>query len=119
MTNKNREDVRKEGWTIIKDKTGDHCLEVKYDDGSTVFPSGDKKGIPIYPYSAVCKWDGCVHFYAYSNGYGADHECEEDCQCMEGYRHICDIDYEIKLLQDLKATAMEFFKGKTGEEYWR
>lgn len=108
-------------WEIIKSKSQDHWLEVKGDDGSRVYLKNEKSK-PIYPYHAVCKFDGCVHFYAYSNGLGYGHKCtpnEDKCMCLEEYRHICDIDAEIEMLQELKKTAQQFFKGKTGEDYWK
>lgn len=107
-------------WVIDKTKTTKNVLELKYDDGSKMWNTGEdeeKDGVPIFPYQATCKWDGCIHFNAYSNGYGSDHECEnEECPCLVEYRHICDIDFEIKMLQELKEKAKEYFKD---EEEWK
>src|SRR3990167_10257161 len=101
-------------WEIIKEKSKDHWLEVKGDDGSRVFEnSRDRTGKPIYPSSAVCKWDGCVDYRSYANGKGYGHECNDKCDCYEDYIHICDIDSFIEELQELKKVAVKYFKNKT------
>lgn len=103
-------------WEIIKNKTQDHWLELKGDDGSRVWEQGQdwkKDGKPIYPYHAVAKWDGCVFFSDYANGYGYDHEHDERCEvgngCCEQTIHICDIDDMIAMLQGIKDKAKEHF----------
>ena len=104
-------------WKTIKEKTTEFWLELKGDDGSRNIYG--KKETPIYPYHAICKFDGCVDLRTYANGYSYDHECKDGCQCCEDYIHICDLDQFIKDLQDLSKKAKEFYKGKTGEDYWK
>ena len=101
-------------WENIKEETQEHWLEVKGDDGSVVFEDkDDTKGRPIYPYHAIAKWDGCIIFEDYSNGYGYGHKhdksCEEGRGCCEQNIHICDIDDMIEMLQKLKEKAKEHF----------
>lgn len=104
-------------WEVIKDKTKDYWLEIKGDDGSRVVIGDDEKNWePIYPYHAVAKWDGCVMYSDYANGYGYDHKHDESCAngngCCEQTIHICDIDDFIEMLQKLKEKAKEHFGEK-------
>ncbi len=95
---------------IIEKNTEDHWLEIEGTDGATVLKDG--KDIPIWNMRIVCKWDGCVLYHEYSNGYGWDHKCDDDCQvrgCVEQSIHICDIDDMIDTLQKAKKMAIEFF----------
>lgn len=103
---------------IIKSKTQDHWLELQGTDVGFVFENEDKKGKTIWNYKVVCKWDGCVDFRQYSNGYSWDHECNDECQCLEEYIHICDVDDFMKVLEEIKKQGKEFFKDKSGSEYW-
>ena len=106
-------------WIINEKTSKDHWLEILLDDGSKVFRGlDDEIGKPLYRSEAVCKWDGCVDLRRYSNAYGAGHKCQENCPCLEEYIHICDVDQFIKELQELKKIASEYYKGKTGEDYW-
>ena len=92
-------------WEIDQSKTQDHWLELVEKSNGRVY------------HRASAKWDGCIHYTAWSN------EGEGDTICGPDYIHICDIDEEIDRLKRLKAAAVEFFKdhhyfndswGKTG-----
>lgn len=96
-------------WVIQKDKTKDHWLEVNGYEGSAVI-NPDHTETPLYSYQAICKWDGCVHFYQ---------GLEDDDVNEPEYIHICDLDQMIEALQELKKTGVKFFKDKSGEEYWQ
>jgi hypothetical protein len=62
-------------------------------------------------WSAIVKWDGCIHFYRYHNEPMKDHG--ENVGDMVDYLHICDIDELINGLQELKARAI----GKFGNDW--
>lgn len=98
-------------WEIIKDKTEDHWLELKGSSGGKKEVAG--KWVPIWDVHVVCKWDGCVDYETYANGYEYNHECDEDCErgvgCCRDYIHFCDIDDFIKGLIDMKKIAIDFF----------
>jgi hypothetical protein len=82
-------------WTVDKEKTQEHWLEVADPEGW---------------YHAVVKWDGCIELERYFNipatedPERSDPAAEADC----GY-HICDLDAEIARLQALKAEARKHF----------
>lgn len=102
----------------ISKNTKDYWLELEgHEEGAGVINSGKLE--PIWNIHVVCKWDGCVDYRSYSNGYGWDHECDDDCQCCEDYIHICDMDDFIDQMKQIKMQAVGYFKGKNGEEYWR
>lgn len=108
---------------IISKNTQNHWLELEgWDEGCGVI---EKNGsiTPIYNVHVVCKWDGCVDYRSYSNGYGWDHKCDEDCEsgrgCCQDYIHICDLSDFIEELKEVRRQAKDFFKNKTGEEYWK
>ncbi|MDD5362280.1 MAG: hypothetical protein PHN88_09120 [Ignavibacteria bacterium] len=107
-------------WEIIKENSKDYWLELKGWDGGEKYPFGElDKRTKIYSVHIACKWDGCIDYRTYSNGYSYDHECDDDCPCCQDYIHICDIDEFIKDLQQLKKVAIQYYKGKSGEEYWK
>lgn len=91
-------------------------------DGSEVLePDGSWR--PLYSYHASVKFDGCVEYNEYANGYEWGHQCSgEDCECCLEVLHICDIDAMIARLQALKDAAREHFGGTdgsgSGEEAW-
>lgn len=95
----------------IEDKTKDYWLELKGDDGSRII-EGNKQ-TPIYPIHAVAKWDGCVIYRDFANGYGYDHKHDDSCEagigCCEQVIHICDIDEMIETLQGIKEQAIKHF----------
>lgn len=102
---------------IIKENTQDYWLELEGTSGGFIIDG--KKRMPIWDIHVVCKWDGCIDYYSYANGYDWGHKCEEDCQCCEDYIHICSIDDFIEKLTKIKQIAVKFYKGKSGEEYWK
>ncbi len=57
-------------------------------------------------FSAVVKWDGCVHLNKYWNGATKEDDDEDNTD----YIHICDIDDMIERLQEIKAIAAEYKK---------
>lgn len=101
---------------IISQNTKDHWLELEGTSGGYAYKG--KERVPIWDIHVVCKWDGCIDYRSYSNGYDWKHECSEDCPCCEDYIHICDIDAFADGLRKIKKIAIEFYKGKQGEEYW-
>jgi hypothetical protein len=103
-------------WEIIKDKSKDYCLELRGTEGGMVYHGKEEK--PIWNYYAIAKWDGCITFYTYSNGYGYDHECEKDCQCCEENMHICDLSDMVKTLLDLKKVATEWYQNHGHAQDW-
>ena len=97
-------------FNILKDKTTDHWLEIEGSDGGHIaIQDGVKVKIPIMNYHAAVKFDGCVDLRQYSNGYGWNHECDDNCKCCEDYIHICDIDDMIDTLQKIKEEAIKHF----------
>jgi hypothetical protein len=76
-----------ESWEEVKSE--DHWLEVKDPDGW---------------YSAVVKWDGCIHYMTYSNEPMSQDEENQD------YLHICDIQGEIDRLYSLLQVARKHYK---------
>lgn len=81
-------------WKVVPEKTEDHWLEVVDPDGW---------------YSAVVKWDGCVHFRRYHNIPLQDRPSGKEHMELEDYLHMCDIDEEIERLQKLKEAALKHF----------
>lgn len=80
-------------WVIDREKTHDHWLEVNDGEGW---------------YSAVVKWDGCIHLNRYYNfPWGKDPIHPEADN--EDYIHICDLDEFIARLQALKVMAETHF----------
>ena len=84
-------------WEIIPEKTDRLWLEVKEPDGW---------------YTAICKWDGCVHFYRYHNV--PYPQPEDDKMALDDYIHYCSLDEEIERLTKLRDKAREFFE----DEEW-
>jgi len=76
-------------WKVIKEKTEDHWLEIEDPEGW---------------YSAVVKWDGCIHFYRHHNE-PIPNTDESDID----YIHICGVNDFIKRLQALKEEAIKHF----------
>ena len=104
---------------IISKNTKDHWLEIEgWEEGCGILKK-DGTLEPIMDTHIVCKWDGCTDYRTYANGYSWDHKCDDNCQCCEYYIHICDIDDFIDELKKTKEIAVNFFKGKQGEEYWQ
>ena len=85
-----------EHWKVIPEKTQDHWLEIEDPEGW---------------YSAIARFDGCVHFYHYGNIPLSSSPDRKDSACCDDYIHICDIDEMIERLQSLKKVAQEHFKG--------
>jgi len=85
-------------WEIDSEKTKDHWLELKDPEGW---------------YSAVVKWDGCIHFNRYYNEPMDSEYHKTTDQANVDYIHICDVDDMIARLKALKETALEYFG-----EYW-
>lgn len=77
-------------WEVDVEKTKDHWLEVVEKFDGRVY------------YRAAVKWDGCIHYEAFTNE-GEDGGDRE-------YRHICRLDEEIDRLQRLKKMAQAHFK---------
>lgn len=77
-------------WIINNKKTKDHWLEVEDPEGW---------------YSAVVKWDGCVHYCRIHNTPPITNEANQHLD----YIHFCDLDEEIKRLQKLLEIAKQFF----------
>lgn len=93
-------------WKTIEAK--DHCLEMAYTDkGTGIVTEGGIK--PIWNHRVICKWDGCVDYSTYSNGYGYDHECNDNCQCCQDYIHICDLEKHIEEMQEILKKAKEHY----------
>jgi hypothetical protein len=78
-------------WKVNKDKTKDHWLEVEDPEGW---------------WSAVVKWDGCIHLNRY---YNIPKNEPERIDSDVDYLHICDLDEFIKDMQDLREKAKEHF----------
>ncbi|ALS22200.1 hypothetical protein [Paenibacillus naphthalenovorans] len=67
---------------------------------------------------AYIKWDGCIDFRQYSNGYSPDSEHSKEKADNCDYIHICDIDKMIEKLQAIKKVAEEYFSKEDFEAYW-
>jgi len=81
-------------WEIDSEKTKDHWLELKDPEGW---------------YSAVVKWDGCIHLYRYFNSpMGSEYHKETHDENID-YIHICDVDDMIARLVALKEKALGHF----------
>ena len=107
-------------WEIIKDKSHEHRVEFQGTTGGRIYKGfEDKEGTPIWNYHASCKFDGCVEFTSYSNGYSWDHTCTENCQCCAQAIHICSLSEHLFELGVLLEEAKHYFKDKpAGYEYW-
>lgn len=82
-------------WEIDKEKTKDHWLELKDPEGW---------------WSAIVKWDGCIHLNRYYNEpWGGTSATEKEINT--DYIHICDLDGFIKIMEELRDKA----KGHFGE----
>jgi hypothetical protein len=93
-------------WKILKAE--DYWLEmVGNKNGCVIYENGSKIGRPMWTIHVVAKWDGCVDYRQYSNGYEYDHKCGDDCQCCEDYIHICDVDNFIDVLKSIKEQAVK------------
>ena len=64
------------------------------------------------------KWDGCVDYNKFSNGYTVDDEDSKSKAESADYIHICDIDDMIEKLQEIKKIAEENFDKQNFEMYW-
>ncbi|PAD70679.1 hypothetical protein CHH83_02425 [Bacillus sp. 7586-K] len=64
------------------------------------------------------KWDGCVDFRQYQNGFKVDDEHSEEKVRNSQYIHICEIDDMIEKLQEIKKIAQENFSKDNFETYW-
>ncbi|MDO8531199.1 MAG: hypothetical protein Q7T26_03375 [Dehalococcoidia bacterium] len=85
-------------WTINRDKTGPHWLELNDPEGW---------------YHATVKWDGCIDFARYFNLPFTDPSRREgDCDVL----HICELDDLLGRLQELKTLAQQHF---TDHEEWQ
>lgn len=105
-------------WRVVTDQTRPWVLAVEGCDGSAeICPDGSER--PLYTYHAFVKFDGCLTYTDYANGYEWNHKCDEGCQCCEQGIHICDIDHMIAALQELKKTAQEYFKGDPAAKEWQ
>ena len=81
-------------WEVVKDKTKPYWLELADPEGW---------------WTAVVKWDGCIHLNHYYNTPFSDTDRKKEDG--EDYTHICDLDDYIERLQELKAHALEHFGG--------
>lgn len=68
---------------------------------------------------AYIKWDGCIEFRKYWNGYIPDDEYSKEKEENCDYIHICDIDEMILKLQELKRIAKEYFSEDNYNSYWK
>lgn len=68
--------------------------------------------------SVSFKWDGCINYHKYENGYTVDDEYSEDRNKTSQYIHICDINDMIEKLQEIKKIAEEHFSKDNYREYW-
>jgi hypothetical protein len=64
------------------------------------------------------KWDGCLDYNQYLNGYTVDDEPSEEKSRNREYIHICDIDVMINKLQEIKKIAQMKFSSENYNEYW-
>ena len=78
-------------WTVNKDKTRDHWLELED---------------PCGWYKASVKWDGCIHFNRLHN---VPLPITEDHPQLVDYIHYCNLDEEIERLKALRDEAVTFF----------
>lgn len=68
---------------------------------------------------AYIKWDGCIDYRQYSNGFSPnDPESKESAENCD-YIHICDIDQMILKLQEIKKVAEAHFSKEDYENYWQ
>jgi len=89
-------------WKTVKAE--EYWLEIAAAvEGTGVLEDG--KIAPIWDKRVVCKWDGCVDYRQFANGYSYDHKCGEDCNCCEVYIHICDLEEHIEVLKEVLAKA--------------
>ena len=80
-------------WNVVKEKTQDHWLELRDPEGW---------------FSAVVKWDGCIHLYSYANISLNDRKDGYEDTC-DDYMHICDLDDFEKCLKELREQATKHF----------
>ena len=80
-----------EYWKVIKDKSKDYWLEVEDPDGW---------------YSAIVKWDGCVHYNKVAN---EPLPITGNHPQLVDYIHYCDLDDEIERLKSLRDIAEKYF----------
>lgn len=67
---------------------------------------------------AHIKWDGCIDYRQYSNGFSPnDPESIEKAENCD-YIHICDIDQMILKLQEIKKVAEQHFSKNDFQTYW-
>ena len=80
----------------------------KSDDGKTVISVALKDAINN-SYEVTFKWDGCIDFWKYCNGFTPeDKMTEEEYENSVDYIHICDIDEMITRLTELKKIMGEY-----------
>lgn len=104
-------------WRLVQDRGHSFTAE-GYEGSQEQLPDGTWRD--LYTVAASGKFDGCVDLRSYVNGYDVNHQCEGDsCPCCVQSIHICDLDDLIQQLQALKAFGQAYFKGKTGEVYWK
>ena len=73
-------------WKILEDKSSDSWLEVQDPEGW---------------YSAVVRFDGCIHLNRHHNYPLSERDND--------YIHICDIDDMIERLESLKKLALDYY----------
>jgi hypothetical protein len=81
----------------LTDKSNDGCLTLRNKDNTI---------------DVLVKFDGCINFTRYENGYNAE---SPEGLGDEDYIHICDVDEMIKLLEEIKQKASNYFNN----EYWK
>lgn len=60
------------------------------------------------------KWDGCINLWLGMNGINPSTATPEERKEHVDYLHICDLDYFIEQLQEIKRIGKNHFKN----EYW-
>ncbi|WP_299831370.1 hypothetical protein [uncultured Metabacillus sp.] len=68
--------------------------------------------------SVSFKWDGCIDYRRYYNGFKVDDEYSEEKANNTDYIHICEIDDMIEKLQEIKKIAQENFTEDNYKTYW-
>ncbi|MGG3890283.1 hypothetical protein [Metabacillus fastidiosus] len=68
--------------------------------------------------SVSFKWDGCVDYRKYENGFTVDDESSEERSRNSQYIHICELDEMIERLQEIKKIAENHFDKEDFKMYY-
>jgi hypothetical protein len=65
------------------------------------------------------KWDGCVDYHKFENGFTVDDKPSKEKSETSQYIHICELDEMIERLQEIKKIAEQYFNKKDFETYYK